>query len=157
MNLRTMVLIRCPEPDEAVLQQTELAHLKKPNPRDLRFLTEWMERPDMGNVLLESQDSDVYENPDRLDLVVLKPRKSESLLTTWLSDSVVHWFHQNIRYRLAVRYTHVSDSVQANVFHFYRDYFLQHRQNQRSLPRSLQRIMLQWAQSRILLSQIPSG
>lgn len=61
-----------------------------------------MERPDMGNVLLESQDSDVYENPDRLDLAVLKPRKSESLLTAWLSDNVIHWFHQNIGYRLMV-------------------------------------------------------
>ncbi|KAH6668189.1 hypothetical protein B0J14DRAFT_156745 [Halenospora varia] len=87
--------------NEAVLQQTALAHLKRPNPRDLRFLTEWMERPDMGNVLLESMDSDVYENPDRLDLVVLKPRKSESLLTTWLSDTVVHYFHQKIGYRIS--------------------------------------------------------
>jgi hypothetical protein len=62
-----------------------------------------MERPDMGNVLLESQDSDVYENPDRLDLLVLKPRKKESLLTSWLSDSVIHWFHQKIGYKLTVR------------------------------------------------------
>jgi hypothetical protein len=89
--------------DKAVLQQTAMARLEKPNPRDLRFLNEWLERPDMGGVFLEGQDSDVWERPDRLDLVVLKARRNESLLSAWMSDRFIHWYHQTIGFRLAVR------------------------------------------------------
>jgi hypothetical protein len=56
----------------------------------------------MGNVLLQGQDSDVWEKPDRLDLIVVKHRKNESLLSAWLSDRFVHWYHQTISYRVKV-------------------------------------------------------
>jgi hypothetical protein len=79
-----------------------MTQLQKPNQRDLSFLTEWLQRPDLGNVYLEGQDSDVWDKPDRLDLLVLKPRKNDSLLSLWLSDRIVHWYHQQIGCRLKV-------------------------------------------------------
>ena len=88
--------------DEAVLQQTALAQLQKPNPQDLGFLTEWLDRPDMGGIYLEGQDSDVWEKPDRLDLIVMKSRKNESWLSAWMSDSFIHWYHWTIGSRLTV-------------------------------------------------------
>jgi len=89
--------------DKAVLQQTAMAQLQKPNPRDLRFLNEWLLSPDMGGVSLEGQDGDVWENPDRRDLIVLKARQNDSLLSAWMSDRLIHWYHQVIGFRLAVR------------------------------------------------------
>jgi hypothetical protein len=57
----------------------------------------------MGGVSLEGQDSDVWENPDRPDLMVLKARRNDSLLTTWMSNRLIPWYHQTIGFRLAVR------------------------------------------------------
>ena len=88
--------------DEAVLHQTALSQLRKPHARDLRFLKEWLDRQDMGNVYLQGQDSDVWDKPDRLDLVVVKPRKKESLLSAWMSDNLVHWYHWTVGSKLTV-------------------------------------------------------
>jgi hypothetical protein len=90
--------------DEAVLQQAELAKLQKPNPRDLRFLKEWLDRPDMGGVYLTGQDSDVWEDPDRFDLIAVKARRTESILSSWMSDRIVNWYHSHIGRHLQVGY-----------------------------------------------------
>ena len=88
--------------DKAVLQQTAMSRLQKPNPRDLRFLKEWLDRPDMGGIYLEGQDSDVWDKPDHLDLITMKPRMNESLLSAWISDAFVDWYHRTIGSRLTV-------------------------------------------------------
>ena len=80
--------------DETLFYQTHIAALPKPNLRDLAFLQEWMKRPKMGNVYLLGQDSDIWEQPDILDLIALNARQSQDPLTTWMADDVVHWYHK---------------------------------------------------------------
>ncbi|KAL8838166.1 MAG: hypothetical protein Q9176_005249 [Flavoplaca citrina] len=78
--------------------------IPKPNPRDLAFLQEWMKRPSMGNVYLLGQDSDVWANPEESDLIALQARYCDSPLSRWMSDILVHWYHQTIGKRLRVPY-----------------------------------------------------
>ena len=82
--------------DEAVQQQVEFAKLEKPNPRDLRFLSDWLSRPDLGGIYLTGQDSHIWKEPDRLELAVLKARRNESIFTALLSDKFIHSFHQKL-------------------------------------------------------------
>jgi hypothetical protein len=55
-----------------------------------------MTRTEMGNVYLVSEDSDIWSHPDLPDLVALNARRSEDPLTTWASDTVIHWYHRTI-------------------------------------------------------------
>ena len=80
--------------DEALQQQTNLTALKPVNSRDLSFLQEWMRRPSMGNVYLIGRDSDIWSKPNLSDLIVLRARHSDDLLTRWLSDTFVQIYHR---------------------------------------------------------------
>ena len=80
--------------DEALLQQAAVASLQKPNPQDLAFLQQWMVRPSMGNVYLLGQDSDTWSKPDEWDLIALQARYAGDPFTTWVHDSLVHWWHR---------------------------------------------------------------
>ncbi|KAF6234304.1 hypothetical protein HO173_007498 [Letharia columbiana] len=93
---RTMLRIRekLKEYNEALLHQTALAGLQKPNPRDLSFLQQWMESVSMGNVRLVGQDSDVWSKPDKSDLIALQARHADDPLTAWVTNTGVHWWHQ---------------------------------------------------------------
>ena len=56
----------------------------------------------MGGIYLEGQDSDIWDKPDRLDLIAVRPRENESLLSAWISDAFVHWYHWTIESTLTV-------------------------------------------------------
>ena len=83
-------------PDDAVQQQAAFVQLQKPNPRDLRFLSDWLRRPDLGAIYLIGKDSDIWNEPDRLDLAVLKARRNESIFTALLSDKFIHSLHRKL-------------------------------------------------------------
>ena len=84
--------------------------MSKPNPRDLAFLQEWMRRPSMGNVYLLGQDSDIWANPEESDLIALQARHSDSPVSRWMSDTLVHWYHQAIGRKLRVPQAYVAAS-----------------------------------------------
>ena len=48
----------------------------------------------MGNVYLLGQDSDIWENPDVLDLIALNARREDDLFSKWVADCLVEWYHQ---------------------------------------------------------------
>ncbi|MCJ1390413.1 hypothetical protein MMC18_003272 [Xylographa bjoerkii] len=79
---------------QALLLQTQLSDLQQPKPQDLKFLQRWMKRPSMGFVYLLGRDSDIWEKPESIDLVALKPRKSEGLFLSWITDTLVHQYHR---------------------------------------------------------------
>ena len=83
-----------PSLDEALLQQTTLASLRSPNPRDLAFLQEWMIRPTMGNVYLLGRDSDIWSIPDISDLIALNSRHADDPFMAWVANKAVHWWHR---------------------------------------------------------------
>jgi len=78
----------------ALLLQKQLCGLEKPNPRDLEFLQNWMKRPSMGCIYLLGEDSVTWDKPDGEDLVALRPRQADGLFSSWVTDSVVHTYHQ---------------------------------------------------------------
>jgi hypothetical protein len=82
--------------DIALLQQCQITKLQGPNPRDLAFFQRWMMRTEMGNVYLVGEDSDIWSHPDLPDLVALNARISGDPLSTWASNTVIHWYHQTI-------------------------------------------------------------
>lgn len=96
--------------DAALVHQSLITGMSKPNPRDLAFLQEWMRRPSMGNVYLLGQDSDIWANPEESDLIALQARHSDSPVSRWMSDTLVHWYHQAIGRKLRVPQAYVAAS-----------------------------------------------
>jgi hypothetical protein len=87
--------------DDAVLQQTEMFRIQKPSSRDLKTLQELMSSTNRGDATLAGiVDKVTWENPDRLDLLVLRARREDSLFSALLSDKFVYWFHQKVFYPL---------------------------------------------------------
>ena len=84
------------------MNQAALSGLQKPNPKDLRILQEWMECTSMGAVYLLGQDSEIWSKPDKSDLVALRARHGDDLLTAWINDKAVHWWHRAIGKHLRV-------------------------------------------------------
>lgn len=82
--------------DTALLLQSQITKLQGPNPRDLAFFQRWMTRTEMGNVYLVGEDSDIWSHPDLPDLVTLNARVSEDPLSSWASNTVIHWYHKMI-------------------------------------------------------------
>ena len=97
--------------DTALVHQSIITGIPKPNPRDLAFLQEWMKRPSMGNVYLLGQDSDVWANPEESDLIALQARDCDNTVSRWMSDILVHWYHQTIGKRLRVSYALTATSL----------------------------------------------
>lgn len=56
----------------------------------------------MGYVYLMGPDRDIWGNPDQGDLVVLKRRGNDSLLSRILSDFLIHYYHQFLGWRFRV-------------------------------------------------------
>ena len=80
-----------------------MSRFDAPNARDFRFLVNWMKNPRMGNVYLLGQDSDIWENPAREDLVTLKARKIEDTVSRFVTDRAIHWYHQALGWSFKVR------------------------------------------------------
>jgi hypothetical protein len=80
-----------------------MSQLSPPNPRDLHFLVKYMKAPSMGNVYLLGPDSDIWENPNHLDLFSIDPKKSDNSLSRLITIVVVDWFHRLVGWRLRVR------------------------------------------------------
>ncbi|KAF2244972.1 hypothetical protein BU26DRAFT_608451 [Trematosphaeria pertusa] len=78
--------------DSALLVQQRLARFDLPNARDLGFLVNWMK----SNVYLLGQDSDIWEKPEVEDMVALKTRPVGDLVSRFLTDSIIHWYHRII-------------------------------------------------------------
>lgn len=85
-----------------MLIQRLILKSETPNPRDLQFLQTWMETPSMGNVYLLGAGRDIWEKPNQADLVVLKRRENESLLSRIISDFLIYWYHQYFGWRFRV-------------------------------------------------------
>jgi hypothetical protein len=57
----------------------------------------------MGNVYLLGPDSDIWENPNHLDLIAINSKKSDNSLSRLITVMVVDWFHRLVGWRLRVR------------------------------------------------------
>jgi hypothetical protein len=85
-----------------LIQQNEVSRFDAPNARDFRFLVNWMKNPRMGNVYLLGQDSDIWENPASEDMITLKARNIEDSVSRFLTNRVIHWYHQTLGWRVKV-------------------------------------------------------
>lgn len=50
----------------------------------------------MGNIYLLGQDSETWSRPDVLDLITLDPRLESDPFSTWVSDSLLPFYHQTV-------------------------------------------------------------
>lgn len=87
--------------------------LDKPSDRSLQTLKMLLSPASGNNIDLSGLDALVWEQPDKLDLVVFQPKKSESLFASLLSDTLIYWLHQAILYPI------VSSAFVANWFVIY--------------------------------------
>lgn len=92
--------------DQALLQQSMVAKLDSPSTSDLEFMKTWMKAPSMGKVYLLGSDADVWEKPDRFDLIALRARKCEDSFSLFLSNVFIHWYHRFFGLYIRVRHSH---------------------------------------------------
>jgi hypothetical protein len=55
-----------------------------------------MKIPSMGNVYLLGADSDVWENPDLLDMISISPDISDNWISRAITYVVTNWYHRVI-------------------------------------------------------------
>ncbi|KAI9868138.1 MAG: hypothetical protein M1813_006883 [Trichoglossum hirsutum] len=85
------------EYNDALIQQTAMSSLQKPNKYDRKFLLDWIESPEMGYLQLIGQDCDTWENSNITpDLIALRTRHNEDVFSCWVTDKVIIWFHHLI-------------------------------------------------------------
>ncbi len=80
--------------DEALLQESAVIRLRQPNRARLGFLATWMQDVRMGYVHLIGSDSDIWSQPNILDMVSLQPPSADDLFTTWISETAIPAFHR---------------------------------------------------------------
>lgn len=87
--------------DSHLLQFTELLRLRPPKDADLRFLQNWLERPEFGNNFLQDREADVWDKSrDLVALATPKAATENDTFATWISSTCVPWFHRNIGHRI---------------------------------------------------------
>jgi len=79
-----------------------LAKLDSPNARDLEFLVSWMKSPCEGKVYLLGLDSDIWENPNKPDLVALRTRDTGDTFTRIVTDVLLQRYHHLIEHYFTV-------------------------------------------------------
>jgi len=57
----------------------------------------------MRDVYLLGPDSDVWDNPDHLDLLCIDAKKRDNALSRLITTIIIDWFHRTIGWRLRVR------------------------------------------------------
>ena len=79
-----------------------MSKLNAPNLRDLDFIVHYMKTPSMGNVYLLGPDSDIWKDPDHLDLISMDPKKSGNCVSKAVAVIVLKWYHRLIGRRFKV-------------------------------------------------------
>ncbi|KAK0701901.1 hypothetical protein B0T26DRAFT_865916 [Lasiosphaeria miniovina] len=96
--LMTAISSKLKEYNDAVLVQTSIIKLDKPSAQSLQTLRVLLAPSSGNNIGLSGLDALVWERPDKLDLLVLQPQKSESIFSSLLSNKIIYWLHQVIFY-----------------------------------------------------------
>ena len=87
---------QCMRKDTAILQQKELVKLEAPSSLALSAIKDWMESPRMGWVYLLGPDKDLWRKADVYELLALKRREHDDLLSLWMTKFVRAWLHPTI-------------------------------------------------------------
>ena len=97
--------------------------LPAPSAYDLKFLQQWLERPNLGNCAFVGADCDVYENHESNGLVTLVSKGGEVDAMTRLLVNVLptiyHWAVVDPLHQLCGRWIKVSLTsliIEANSF-----------------------------------------
>ncbi|ERF75969.1 hypothetical protein EPUS_01335 [Endocarpon pusillum Z07020] len=92
MNIRKALK----EYNTAILQQKELVKLDAPSSLALSAIKDWMESPRMGWVYLLGPDKDLWRKADVYELLALKRKEHDDLLSLWMIKFVRAWLHPMI-------------------------------------------------------------
>ena len=82
--------------DTAILQQKELVKLQPPGTLALSHLIDWMESPKMGTVYLLGLERDLWTKTQPYELLALKRREHDDLLSSLITKIVRAWLHPAI-------------------------------------------------------------
>jgi len=81
------------EYNDCFAQVVRMTEQDGPNPYDLRFLRNWLERPKMGNFPILGPDQHVWEKSNEKDLAAIQRRQGDDPFTRWFIDSCIPRFH----------------------------------------------------------------
>jgi hypothetical protein len=107
--------------DATLLQFKELCALHNPSRHDFKTLREWLTRRECGDNFLEGVERDIFPHHDERmdtvdhervsDLVTLSPQAEErDAFSRWMTDELLHKFHNLIGHRLKVSIPPGSDA-----------------------------------------------
>lgn len=77
-----------------------LAKLDEPNKIDLKNLREWFERPDLGAYPIRGSDMAAWDEDE--DLVAIKPRVSQDVISRYFTETVFPYLHNVLGHKLKV-------------------------------------------------------
>lgn len=97
--------------DDRLLKQAALAKLNQPNKIDLKNLREWFERHDLGAYPIRGPDMTAWDEDE--DLVAMKPRVSQDIISRCLTETVFPYFHNRFGERFKVHHKPASFGEQS--------------------------------------------
>ncbi|KAL8685038.1 MAG: hypothetical protein Q9224_006004, partial [Gallowayella concinna] len=82
----------------AVLQYLAIRKVAKPTSNDVKFLREWLERPEGGDFFLRSHEDSTWKSNDDF-LALISEQAGRDSLTWLINEKVVPWYHRRWGYR----------------------------------------------------------
>lgn len=79
-----------------MLRISRIHGLEEPREGELKFLRDWLERPEGGDFFLEGVEAEPWEEPSSKDLANLYPRRDHDKFAQYLSDLIVPRYHRHI-------------------------------------------------------------
>lgn len=76
-----------------MLQYRQILKLRPPLLGNVERLNTWMKRPTMGDVYLVGEDRNIWSEPDRDDMITLKPVSADDGFTSEITLKLVHQYH----------------------------------------------------------------
>ncbi|KAI9763624.1 MAG: hypothetical protein M1839_006372 [Geoglossum umbratile] len=90
-------------PDNALLQQSQIAKFEAANKADLESLRDWLSRKNGGNFSLRGRDAKPWGDEHTGDLIsLISHHRENDYFTLCIRDRFVPWFHKHIGYRTKV-------------------------------------------------------
>ena len=87
--------------DDTILQYSRIQKLEKPTDVNMKFLQEWLVRPEGGDFFFQGREAEIWQ--DGKDLIAFTDRQANSdSLTRWISGPLVPWYHQQWGHRVKV-------------------------------------------------------
>ena len=89
--------------EQALIRHNQISRLRTANLGDLRFLREWLDHEEGGNLFLQGREARPWDARYGSDLISVKRTDAEKdHVHSWIDQRFFPWYHRTIGHRLQV-------------------------------------------------------